>query len=270
MTSWNKKGDANVGQIWKVSPKTGERTAFGPSIKLGMGVLTGIAFDSNRRLFVGKGAFGGPNPSGVFRVDSRAATRVATMPADTFPNGLAFRGNYLYAADSAIGGIWRLRPDAPAKLSTPWFRHALLAPGNPKKNKQDHGLGADGIAVLNGDLYVGSYDRAAIVRIAIEPSGKAGKATVVSQRKSLKTVDGLAPDAAGNLWLTTNGPGTGRVAMLKPSGAFSLAADRTAWLDYPTQLVVGATPETDGFLYLANGSFDKGKPNILAFGESLP
>lgn len=272
VTTWGDEVD--VGQIVRISPRTGDRTPFGPSIETA-GLLTGVAFDEHGRLYVANATFSDADQPGVFRVDQTGTTRVLTLPAESFPNGLAFRDGYLYVSDSALGAVWRARPGKSAAPAAPWFQDDLLEPGVPPEGGgvhgvDDAGIGANGIAFRDGHLYVASSDQACIVSIPILRNGNAGQPSIVAgPREELKSVDGIAFDLLGNLWLVTNGPGKGRLEVLTAFGTLFVLADAPSWLDYPTQPVFGTTPATLGSLYVANGSYDGGTPSLIAFGGPL-
>ena len=151
-------------------------------------------------------------------------------------------------------------------LTEPWFQHEKLGPGI---GEEDHQIGANGIAFRNGDLYVAVADAGRIVRIPVLRNGNAGKLRVIAEREELKSVDGIAFDLLGNLWLVTNGPERGRLEVLTPFGALFVLANQPEWLDYPTQPVFGTTPGTLGSLYIANGAIESGTPNVIGFGGPL-
>jgi sugar lactone lactonase YvrE len=257
VTTWGE--ESNTGQIVRIAPIGGAKTAFGPSIET-PGLLTGVAFDAQGHLFVASATFSDEDLPGVYRVDASSVKRVLTLPAGSFPNGLAFRDGYLYVSDSALGAIWRTRPDARTTLATPWLQSDLLAPGT---GQDDNGIGANGIAFRPDGLYVAVADAGRIVRIATLPNGTAGRITVLSERPELRSADGIAFDGLGNLWVTANYPGSGRLLMLTTGGRVVVRADQTGWLDYPTQPVFVPSTKTLG-LYVENGSFDVGTPSVIA------
>ena len=107
-------------------------------------------------------------------------TVVAELPPGSWPNGLACRGGYLYAADSSLGAIWRIPlGGGVVKPSKPWFKSDLLAPGDPDTDPSALGIGANGIAFRGANLYVAVSDFGRIVRIPISAQGKPGTPTVV-------------------------------------------------------------------------------------------
>ena len=62
---------------------------------------------------------------------------------------------------------------------------------------------------------------------------------------------------------------------LTPKGTLQVIANAPGWLDYPVMLVFGTTRSTLKTLYVENGSFQNGTPNIVALhvrigGPPLP
>ena len=253
LTTWG--DEANLGQIVKVSPTTGARTPFGDSFGVGGGLLPGLACDAQGRLYV---AVAFSETPGVFRVEpSGPPAQILALPAESFPNGLAFEGRYLYVTDSSLGAIWRTSVDGFAAPSVPWVSDPLLLPGT---KPADHGIGANGIAASPGRLVVSVSDAGRIVSLPIAADGSPGPVSVVAERGELRAADGIAFDSAGGLWIVTNGPVKGRLLVLAPNGKLTVAAAQPAWLDYPTMPVFGASGE----LFIENGSFSGGQPSIVA------
>ncbi len=274
VTTWAAAG-WNSGQIWKVTPN-GRRARFGPAIRSGL--LTGLALDRAGRLYVGLAAWKEPGlptlAPGVIRINANGTvTRVLTLPNGSsdkasFPNGLAFRGDYLYVSDST-GSIWRTRPrgavnDTPR---SPWLRTAILAP------TVGH-FGVNGIAFRANVLYAAVYDAGLIVRIPIGRTGRAGTPVVVARNTALKDADGIMFDTAGTLWVTSTRSavvGSGALLTVSRTGKVTVVAENPAWLDYPTQAVFGRTARDRHTLYITNGSFDADGPsNVTAIHVRTP
>jgi sugar lactone lactonase YvrE len=172
----------DFGQIVKIEPGTGRQTAFGPTIET-PGLLTGVAFDAQGRLYVANATFSDEELPGVFRIDAGHATRVLTLPEESFPNGLAVRDSYLYVSDSALGAVWRAPLKTASTPVAPWFQDSSLLPST---GGNDHGIGANGIAFKSGDLYVAVSDAGRIVRVPVLPSGVPGAPRVVSYRPTCR------------------------------------------------------------------------------------
>ncbi len=257
----------NEGQIWKIGP-TGKLARFGPS--LAVCLLTGLAFDNLGRLYVGTyscdAGLEDVQASGVLRINSDGTiTRILTVPAGSFPNGLAFHDGDLYVSDFMMGEIWQV-PQGEIGLtpSTPWLQSSLLAP-------QRGTAGVNGIAFWGDTLYAVTYF-GSIVQIPVGSDGTAGTPTVLTRDHRLVESDGVAFDSMGRLWVSAN---TGSVVRVDRTGAISVVVDGSAWLDYPAQPAFGTTARDATTLYVVNGSYYVGTPNVVAFdvgvtGERLP
>lgn len=246
-----------IGEVVKVTP-TGQQQPVA-SLSVGAGLLTGLAFDPAGNLYVADATFeASPTPPGVFRIGAGGVvTRVATLPAGSFPNGLAFHDGYLYISDSSLGEIWRLAPGEDATL---WLENSLLAP------KFSTGIGANGLAFWRGSLYVAVADSGMIVRVPLTSGGKAGTPVVAAQAPLLRTADGIAFDVQGNLYITVN---DNRLVRLAPDGGLTQLAAKNDGLVYPTMPAFGTTPATRTTLYITNGALLNGTPDIVAFDAGV-
>ena len=268
VTSWGMEAD--VGEVWKITPR-GHMTRVA-TIDVGPGLLTGIAFDAAGDLYVAAATFSDAPLPGVFRIESDgSATRVMTLPVQSFPNGLACRQSYLYVSDSSLGAVWRASSAAgatPSAPSAPWFKNALLKPSM-------NGLGANGIAFRGNQLFIAASDSGRIVRLPVTADGSAGALTVVANFKALRSADGIAFDSRGGLWITTNhGVGgatglSGGLYRLSPTGTLETIASNPGWLDYPSMPAFGTTPRTRTTLFVTNGSFEIGTPNLIALDADV-
>lgn len=249
VTNW----DTGSGQVVRIAPD-GAQTPFGEALEGGM--VTGLAFDQMGVLYVGFVSFDPEITSGVYRVGPNGApTQILSLGWESFPNGLAFHAGYLYVSDSTVGAVWRVRPGDVASPETPWLEDPLLAPVSD--------LGANGLAFRGNDLYIGVWDSGRIVRVPVTARGGPGPLTIVpgGDQADLVEVDGIAFDARGNLYATTN---TNAVLRLTPAGTLESLVD-PGWLDYPTMPVFGTGPHAGTTLYVANGSYEGGTPNVVAF-----
>ena len=273
LTTWAAAG-WNRGQVWKVTPD-GRPSRFGP--EFAVGVLTGLAFDGHGRLYAGLAAWTDPAApvlrSGVVRIGATSVTRVLTLPTATadvssFPNGLAFRGDDLCVSDSLTGAIWRTRPSpgtGPAAndvQTAPWLKDTVLAPGTKG------GLGINGIAFRGGSLYGVVADSGRLVRIDLGRRGQALRPRLVTRSASLVSADGVAFDAQGRLWVTTNGgsaPHAGALVRVEPNGHVTVVLNKASWMDYPTQPAFGTTRHGRATLYVTNGAFNSsGASDVVA------
>ena len=246
-----------IGQVVKVTP--GGRQHLVASFDVGAGFLTGLAFDSSGNLYVADATFeASPTPPGVFRISAGGTvTRVATLPTFSFPNGLAFHDGDLYISDSSLGVIWRLPPGGKAAI---WLKDPLLAP------KTTRGIGVNDEAFRRDSLYVSVSDSGMIVRVPLTTGGNAGVPVVVAQSPLLRTDDGIAFDIKGNLYITVN---VNRLVRLAPDGGLTQLAAKNNGLAFPDGPAFGTTPTTRTTLYITNGAFHGGTPDIVAFDAGV-
>ena len=246
-----------IGEVVKVTPGGQQQPVA--SLPVGAGLLTGLAFDSDGNLYVADATFeASPTPPGVFRIGAGGVvTRVATLPAGSFPNGLAFHGGYLYISDSSLGAIWRLAPGGSAAI---WLQDPLLAP------KVSTGIGANGLAFRRGSLYAAVADSGTIVRVPLTAGGNAGVPVVIAQAPLLRTADGIAFDIQGNLYITVN---DNRLVRPAPGGGLTQLAAKNNGLAYPTMPAFGTTPATRTTLYITNGALLNGTPDIVTIDAGV-
>ena len=271
---------SNVGQIWKVTPD-GHATLKVSKDITPYGMLLGVAV-RNDRVYVAlydQGA--GTISAGVYRVDGRALTQVVALPAGVWPNGIASHGRHLYIADSANGAVWRARLGKRlTTLSKPWLKDARLAPGDPTTDPTKAGIGANGLAFRGDQLSVSSPDGGVILSVHVRKDGTHGALRTVCHDAALLSADGIAFDATGGLWVTTN-HGTkgaspaGGLFRLSPKGVLKTVADDPGWLNYPTTPVFGTTGHTRKTLFVENGAYfdfnmDGTHPDIQALSVGVP
>jgi sugar lactone lactonase YvrE len=204
--------DVDAGRIWKFAPD-GQGTPFA-TIGTGVSMVGGLALDAEGNLFVAVAE--GPD-RGVYSIDRRGdSARLPGTEQIAFANALAFdqRGN-LYVTESysgsvpsyGPGGIWRI----PSKTKTAelWQRDALFTGlgyvlGYP--------VGANGIAIYHGDLYVVNTDKGIVVRVSISADGNPGIPEVWAPLQEVPESpmagspfplmgDGLALDVHGNVFV---------------------------------------------------------------------
>ena len=251
-----------IGEVVKVTPGGQQHPLAHLDVGGAGGLITGLAFNAAGTLYVADATFQASPPPGVFRIGADGTvSRVATLPADSFPNGLAFRDGDLYVSDSSLGAIWRL---SPAGKLTSWLASPLLAPKTS--------IGANGLAFWHGSLYVSVADSGTIVRVPLGAGGQPGTPVVIAQSSLLRTADGIAFDVHGNLYIAVN---DNRLVQLAPSGALTQLAAKNNGLAYPTMPAFGTTPATRTTLYVTNGALSNGTPDIVALdagvsGQPLP
>jgi sugar lactone lactonase YvrE len=257
----------NHGQLYRFS-SDGTQTAYGPLLSLGAcSQLMGVTVDA-ARVYVTVGNFdpscgSSSLPSGVLRVNDNTVTRVLTMPAGTFANGLAIHNGLLYVTDSYSGSVWSGPTDRPTAPTRPWFSSAKLAPTGAIS------LGANGIAYRDGALYVTGYARGYVLAIRTDHLGRPADSSVVAHDSRLERADGIAFDGQGRLWVTVNPAvdlktmtqnGEGALVVIDSGGHVNTVATPPQSLDYPTQPVA-----LGDAIFVTNGSFFHGTPTVVKF-----
>ncbi|MFD0392106.1 hypothetical protein ACFQ3Z_02345 [Streptomyces nogalater] len=110
-------------------------------------------------------ATGSSDLTGLWRLrPGGTPQRIAALPADGLPNGLALdrHEDLLYIADSVLGTVWRV----PVTGGTPtrWATGpALAATGF---------LGANGIKVHHGAVWVSNLDQGTVLRVPVTRQGR--------------------------------------------------------------------------------------------------
>jgi sugar lactone lactonase YvrE len=264
-------------QVVRMSPDGTEKAVIAsfPADFCATGFLLGVAFDDTQRLYVAT-YNRGPDVSfqGIYSIDNNGGlTLELSLPAASFPNGLAFHDGYLYVSDSAQGAIWRKGPGDPVVATSPWYTDAkILAPSQ---------FGANGVAFYRDSLYIAVYfaDAAStsgsIVRLPIKHDGSPFPhvVQVVPPDPRLATIDGIAFDILGRLWFTVNNstPGVGgKFGFVNLDGSVHILADDPSWLDYTTMVVFGQTFPTMGTIFILNGGLNSGQTNLWSLFVGVP
>ncbi|MBD0418813.1 hypothetical protein H0H10_06415 [Streptomyces sp. TRM S81-3] len=174
--------------------------------------------------------------------------RIAALPADGLPNGLALdeRSGTLYAADSVLGTVWRVPlsgGDATRWADAPELDAAGF-------------LGANGVKVHNGAVWVSNLDQGTVLRIPVTRRGTAGP--VQTRATGLVNIDDFAFTGQGDTLLAAINADN-EVARVRPDGSHRVVLTGTDGLQNPTSLAVrGRTA------YIANGAyFTNEDPNLL-------
>ncbi|MEU8467948.1 hypothetical protein AB0F30_08475 [Streptomyces sp. NPDC029006] len=187
--------------------------------------------------------------TGVWRLrPGGTPQRIAALPADGLPNGLALDGRtgLLYVADSVRGTIWRL--PAAGGAPTRWATGPELRPAGF--------LGANGIKIHHGAAWVTNLDKGTVLRIPLTRLGGAGP--VETRATGLVNIDDIDFTGAGDTLLAAVNKNN-EVALVRPDGSHSIVLTGADGLENPTSLAVRG-----GTAYIASGAYFTGDdPNVL-------
>ncbi|HEV2844002.1 MAG TPA: hypothetical protein VG477_04080 [Thermoanaerobaculia bacterium] len=213
--------------------------------------LTGITLDprTERSLYASAAACD-PAFRGVWRVplDGGAPEVVATLPLEAIPNGIAFRHDRLYVADSNLGVIWRV----PAEGGTAevWLEDPSLAgvitPELPLP-------GANGLQIFRNEVYVANSGQGTVLAISFGPGDTAGEIRVHAVMPPGTGGDDFAFDVHGNIYMTTDPANV--LVKIAPDGSTEILLTAADGLDGPTAAAFGRTGADRFNLYITNAAF---------------
>jgi sugar lactone lactonase YvrE len=220
-----------------------------PSPTTGTAAVSGIVRGRDGSLYVNYNA---GSQSGIWRIPRGGGTavQVVPMPDVKFINGLALdRGeDALYATDSTTGTVWKV--SLKNRTAAVWVHDAQLEPLNGS------GLGANGIKVHDGAVWVSNNGQGTLLRIRIAAAGKAGAITTVAQ--GLTAIDDFAFTGHGDTVLAAQNF-ISQVSLVHPDGTHQTVLTSTDGLSNPTSVAVrGST------VYVASAAyFTRVDPNLL-------
>lgn len=173
---------------------------------------------------------------------------LCALPVSSLPNGLALdpRSGTLYVTDSAQGIVWSV--PAVGGTATPWLTHSSLAP-------QGY-MGANGIKVHNGAVWVSNSDQGTILRIPILGNGEAGDPEL--RASGMASIDDFAfPGAGDELFATVNH--ADQVDRVDPSRTPVTVLTGQDGLSNPTSIVF-----SNGLMYVMSAAYvTRQNPDIV-------
>lgn len=238
-------GFAPTGTIARVDLANGSFAAFAkvPHPGFNQGFMTGLAFDAAGSLYAAMVSFSNAVTSGIYRVGSEGgdATLFAQHADMAFPNGLEFDpSGRLWVTDSAKGAVFQIATGGAVTLFSddPLLKcqRGFCGAGTDAGFE----VGANGIALGEGVVYVANSDKATIVELTVGGDGKVAgvRNRTASSCEQLGGADGLVRGADGALFVAANR--LNQVVRVEPSGAISVRG-RGGPLDFPASLSVEST-----------------------------
>lgn len=194
-------------------------------------------------------ATGSSDLTGVWRMRTGGtAQRIAALPAEGLPNGLALdrSARRLYVADSVLGTVWRipLTGGAPSRWSS---GPELAAAGF---------LGANGIKVHRGSVWVSNLDQGTVLRIPVTRQGGAG--SVETRATGLTNIDDFVFTGPGDTLMAAINADNA-IDLVKPDGSHTVVLTGADGIENPTSLALRGTTA-----YIASGAyFTNHDPNLL-------
>jgi hypothetical protein len=222
---------------------------LGPLLRA-QALTVGIVRDHAGSLYVSF-CTGSPGLQGIWRVSpDGSASRIAALPAGGIPNGMALddRDGFIYVADSLLSVIWRVSI-ADGAVSA-WARGPQLAPGG--------GLGANGLRLHDGAVWVSNTQLGTLLRIPVQPDGSAGPIQTIAT--GLAGIDDFAftgPGPSAPVLAAINRFST--VVLIRPDGSRQTVLTAADGLSNPS-----AVAFRGGTVYVLSAAYlTQTDPNIL-------
>jgi sugar lactone lactonase YvrE len=256
-------GIAGTGEVRRFAPDGAQRSVTTLPIGTSGGFLLGLATPRPGVLYVADNSHEAAT-HGIWEVVDRpggaTARLLAPLPPEGQPNGVATdaAGN-VFVGDSLLGVVWRITPAGRVQR---WSDDALLAPSTV------FGIGANGVLVHDGALYVANTDLGTIVRIPIRPDGTAGHAARWAADPLLVGADDIAFDARGNLYVSSFSANT--LNRVGRDGRVTVLADAADGLDYPAGIEFGGSPADCTTLYIVDVGGNFNQPKLQAARIGIP
>jgi len=244
-------GFAPTSVVVRIDLTTGVPAPFArlPAPVPGKGFMTGLAESATGELYAGLASFVPEVQAGIYRIAKAGgvATLFAKDDSLPFPNALAFDPDgALWVTDSGTGSLFHIDQTGHAER---WATGELLT---GKKHACGPGLGpefeigANGLVVDRDAIYVVNTDKAILVKVPREASGKAGEPHILAgpDCEKLGGADGLTRAPDGSFVVAINRQD--KLTRISSHGALETLASGPP-LDFPASVAYGG-----GRLYVTN------------------
>lgn len=223
------------------------------------GYALGVLFGDDGALYVAqtKNDAASTVAPGIYKIPKGADGGTVTAPFAThaemtFPNGLAFLPNgRLLATDSATGQIFVV--DTSSGATTVWNKDPLLSGTPACPGPLPFPIGANGVVVSGGAVFVVNTARGSLVKIALEADGSAGAASAVVEDCKYIGLDGMAVDDDGTFLVAQNGS-PGKLLRMTAEGAVTTLIDG-APLDGPASVQIAPSWNGKKTALVTNSAF---------------
>ena len=265
-------GFAPTSVVVRVDLATGVSTPFAqlPVPVTGKGFMTGLAESASGEVYAGLASFVPEVQAGIYRISKTggAATLFAKDAALPFPNALAFDSEgALFVTDSGTGSLFKIDSSGKAER---WASGELLT---GKKHACGPGLGpefeigANGLVVERDAVYVVNTDKAILVKVPREASGKAGLPSIIAgpDCEKLGGADGLARAPDGAFVVAVNRQD--KLTRISGNGALETIASGPP-LDFPASVAyLGARLYVTNFALSTASAGKPASPGLLELSE---
>jgi hypothetical protein len=194
---------------------------------------------------------GSPDQQGIWRVSpDGSASRIAALPAGGIPNGMALdqRHGFIYVADSLLSVIWRV--SIADGVVSAWARGPQLAPHG--------GLGANGLKLHDGAMWVSNTQLGTLLRIPIRRDGSA--APIQTTATGLPGIDDFAftsPGTSASVLAAINRLST--LVLIRPGGSEQTVLTAADGLSNPSAVAIRG-----GTIYLLSAAYlTQADPSIM-------
>ncbi|HEV3359775.1 MAG TPA: hypothetical protein VG247_23435 [Pseudonocardiaceae bacterium] len=228
-------------QVLGQLPRTGNCPVGGAPASLG------LARSSDGTLYL-TNCTGDAN-TGVWRISpGQAPVQLAALPPSAFPNDMVLDQAHgqLYIADSVLATVWRVSTNGGAPVA--WATGSSLA--------RTSFLGANGITLHGGAVWVSNSDKGTILKFPIRPDGSAGPVQTVFS--GVGTIDNFTFLPGTDLILMAL-PFADQVALVYPNGQIRTLLTAADGLSGTTAVEVSGDT-----LYVCDGAvLTHTDPNLL-------